>query len=72
VCIGQHFALLEVALVLARFAQEVRFEREPNAKLELAPVVTLRPKGPVRFVVRRREPPSKRSATKKADGLAAE
>ncbi|HEX6766672.1 MAG TPA: cytochrome P450 [Polyangiaceae bacterium] len=62
VCIGQHFALLEVVLILARFAQEVRFEREPNRKLELAPVVTLRPKGPVRFVLRRREPPSKRAA----------
>jgi cytochrome P450 len=73
VCIGQHFALLEVALILARFAQEVRFERQPNAKLELAPVVTLRPKGPVEFVVRHREPPSKRGSTKKAaDGIAAE
>jgi cytochrome P450 len=72
VCIGQHFALLELTLVLARFAQAVRFERAPNAKLELSPVVTLRPKGPVRFVVRHREPPSKRGGEKKADGLAAE
>jgi cytochrome P450 len=56
VCIGQHFATLEVLLVLARFAQEIRFEREPGAVLELSPVVTLRPKGPVRFAVRRREP----------------
>ena len=61
VCIGQHFSLLEVTLILARFAQSVRFERERNAKLELAPVVTLRPKGPVRFLVRRREPPSERA-----------
>jgi cytochrome P450 len=72
VCIGQHFALLELTLVLARFAQAVRFERAPNAKLELSPVVTLRPKGPVRFVVRHREPPSKRGSEKKANGLAAE
>jgi hypothetical protein len=36
-------------------------------------VVTLRPKGPVEFVVRHREPPSKRGSTKKAaDGIAAE
>ena len=67
VCIGQHFALLEVTLILARFAQSVRFEREPNAKLELAPVVTLRPKGPVRFVVRRREPPSERATPRAAE-----
>jgi cytochrome P450 len=56
ICIGQHFATLEVLLVIARFAQEIRFEREPGAVLELAPVVTLRPKGPVRFTVQRREP----------------
>ncbi|HEX6277080.1 MAG TPA: cytochrome P450 [Polyangiaceae bacterium] len=67
VCIGQHFALLEVALVLSRFAQAVRFEREPNAKLELSPVVTLRPKGPVRFRVRRREPPSERADSRAAE-----
>jgi cytochrome P450 len=72
VCIGQHFALLEVALILARFAQDVRFEREPDAKLELAPVVTLRPKGQVRFIVRHREPPSERAAVPKGDGIAAE
>jgi cytochrome P450 len=72
VCIGQHFALLEVALILARFAQEVRFEREPNAKLELSPVITLRPKGPVHFRVRRREPPLQGGSAKKTDGLAAE
>lgn len=72
VCIGQHFALLEVVLILARFAQEVRFERESNAKLELAPVITLRPKGPVHFRVRRREPPSKGGSARKAAGLAAE
>jgi cytochrome P450 len=72
VCIGQHFALLEVVLILARLAQEVRFERESNARLELAPVITLRPKGPVPFRIRRREPPSKGGSAKKAAGLAAE
>lgn len=56
VCIGQHFALLEAVLVLARLAQSARFERPPGATLALAPVVTLRPKGPVRFIVRRRAP----------------
>ena len=60
VCIGQHFSLLELTLILARFAQSVRFERERKAKLELAPVVTLRPKGPVRFLIRRREPGGRR------------
>jgi cytochrome P450 len=54
VCIGQHFALLETVLILARLGQSLRFERPPGTVLALAPVVTLRPKGPVRFVVRRR------------------
>ena len=75
VCIGQHFALLEVTLILARFAQAVRFERAPGAKLELAPVITLRPKGPVPFSVRRREPPSGSAAPPSGErpkGIAAE
>jgi len=75
VCIGQHFALLEVALILARFAQAVRFERASGETLELAPVITLRPKGAVPFTVRRREPPSDRAAPPSGErpkGIAAE
>lgn len=53
VCIGQHFALLELVLVLARLSQRVTFESSGEA-LVLAPVVTLRPKGPVRLRVRLR------------------
>ncbi|HTQ08349.1 MAG TPA: cytochrome P450 [Polyangiaceae bacterium] len=53
VCIGQHFALLELVLVLARLSQSVTFEPSGD-ELELSPVITLRPKGPVRLRVRRR------------------
>jgi cytochrome P450 len=53
VCIGQHFALLELVLVLARLSQTVTFEPS-GEKLVLSPVITLRPKGPVRLRVRRR------------------
>ncbi len=53
VCIGQHFALLELGLVLARLSQTVTFEPSGD-ELALGPVVTLRPKGPVRLRVRRR------------------
>jgi cytochrome P450 len=56
VCIGQHFALLELVLVLARASQEVVFEPAGDV-LALAPVVTLRPKGPVRLRVTRRSRP---------------
>jgi cytochrome P450 len=57
VCVGQHFALLELLLVVARIGQSCRFERleEP---LVPAPVITLRPSGPVNFRVRRRTPPN--------------
>ena len=57
VCIGQHFALLELVLVIARMTQSVSFERERGAGFKLSPVITLRPGAPVRFTIRRRSPP---------------
>jgi cytochrome P450 len=57
VCVGQHFALLELLLVVARIGQLVEFERV-DEPLKMAPVITLRPGGPVNFRVRRRNPPS--------------
>ena len=56
ICIGQHFAMLELVLVLARTSQKVMFERSGET-LSLGPVVTLRPKGPVRLRVTRRSRP---------------
>jgi cytochrome P450 len=53
VCIGQHFALLELVLVVARAAQSLRFGLEGPADVALAPVVTLRPRDPVRLRVLR-------------------
>jgi len=55
VCVGQHFALLELVLVVARVLQSVRFEIAPGEELALGPVVTLRPRGPVRLRVKPRE-----------------
>jgi cytochrome P450 len=57
VCIGQHFALLELVLVVARMTQKVVFE-SAGEKLELRPVVTLRPKGQVRLGVTERSRPA--------------
>ncbi len=51
VCVGQHFALLEAALCIARLSQSVRLSRDPSEELELSPVITLRPRGAVRFSV---------------------
>jgi len=53
VCVGQHFALLELVLVLARASQSVLFE-PAGEKLRLDPVITLRPRGFVRLKVKRR------------------
>jgi cytochrome P450 len=56
VCIGQHFALLELVLVVARVSQSVIFESS-GEKLGLRPVVTLRPRDAVRLRVTRRSRP---------------
>jgi cytochrome P450 len=45
VCVGNHFAMMEAALILATVAQRFRVELVPGERLELAPSVTLRQKG---------------------------
>jgi cytochrome P450 len=48
ICIGNHFALMELQLILATWTRRMRFELE-NASQELAcePLITLRPRGGV-------------------------
>jgi cytochrome P450 len=43
-CIGQGFAMLESALVIATLAQKFRFRLIPGREVETEPLVTLRPK----------------------------
>jgi cytochrome P450 len=43
-CIGQGFALLEVALAIAAIAQKFRFTLVPGARIEVEPLITLRPR----------------------------
>lgn len=52
VCIGNHFAELELILVLATLFQRCSFRRVGNAPLAFSPSVTLRPRGPVRLEMR--------------------
>jgi len=54
VCIGQHFAELELTLALARLLQAYDFERLDSKPLEFSPSVTLRPRAPICLRVRRR------------------
>ena len=53
-CIGHHFALLEAHLILATLAQRVTFELVPGQTIVPEPLITLRPKGGLRVIVRRR------------------
>ena len=45
VCIGNAFAMMEAQIVLAKIVQSYRLDLLPNTKLELDPVITLRPRG---------------------------
>jgi cytochrome P450 len=55
-CLGNHFALLEGHLILAALTQRVTFDLVAGQFIEPEPVVTLRPKGGIKVVVRRRAP----------------
>lgn len=46
-CIGEEFALRESAIVLSTLLARYRFELQPGARVGIAPLVTLRPAGPV-------------------------
>jgi cytochrome P450 len=54
-CIGEGFAWMEARLLVAALAQRWRFELDPSARVELQPVITLRPRHgmPMRAVPRR-------------------
>jgi cytochrome P450 len=67
VCIGQHFALLELVLVIARLSQSFVFEATASGPPRLTPVITLRPKGSVPLRVRRRAPPEAGKAERAAE-----
>src|SRR5581483_1140205 len=54
ICIGNHFALMEGALILATLAQRVELEVLTEGEVDAEPLMTLRPRGGVRVRVRRR------------------
>jgi cytochrome P450 len=54
ICIGNHFAMMELSIVLATLVQQVELRVAPGYQLELDPVVTLRPAEHLRVLVRRR------------------
>ena len=71
VCIGNHFATMEATLLIATIASRFHLELLPNERLELAPSVTLRPRGGgVRVRVRERAAP-RAAVDRRADASAA-
>jgi cytochrome P450 len=54
VCIGNHFALMEAQVVLSILSRRFRVELAPGARVELEPLITLRPKGGIAATPQRR------------------
>ena len=51
ICIGEHFAWMELTIVLATIAQRWRLRIAPDQKVALQPIITLRPKHGMRMTV---------------------
>lgn len=54
ICIGESFARMEAALLIAAIAQNWRLRLEPGFRVELLALITLRPKFRVRMTLERR------------------
>ena len=51
-CIGNYFAMMEVVLLLATIGQQFRFALDPSHKVEVLPVLSLRPKDGIKVIVK--------------------
>ncbi len=56
ICIGNSFAMMEARLMLATIAQQYQLRLKPGQKIELDPLITLRPLGGMHMRVEQREP----------------
>jgi cytochrome P450 len=54
-CIGNYFAMMEIVLLLATIGQRFRFTLLPEHKVEVLPVLSLRPKNGIKVVTHKRE-----------------
>lgn len=54
-CIGNYFAMMEIVLLLATVGQRFTFSLVPDQKVEVLPVLSLRPKNGIRVVVHERQ-----------------
>jgi cytochrome P450 len=53
-CIGNYFAMMEIVLLLATIGQRFRFSVADGQKVEVLPVLSLRPKNGIKVVVEER------------------
>jgi cytochrome P450 len=53
-CIGESFAMMEGVLVVATLAQQWTMQVAPGHRVEMEPLITLRPKGGIPVTLRRR------------------
>jgi cytochrome P450 len=53
-CIGNHFAMMELQLILATIMQRVSLRLAPGQEVAPDPQITLRPKGGVQMIVEHR------------------
>lgn len=49
-CIGNYFAMMEIVLLLATIGQRFRFALDPSHKVEVLPVLSLRPKDGIKVI----------------------
>lgn len=50
-CIGNYFAMMEVVLLMATIGQRVRFKLDPEHKVEVLPVLSLRPRDGIKVII---------------------
>jgi cytochrome P450 len=56
VCIGNQFAMMEANLVLATIIQRFRVSLTPGQRVEMQPMITLRPRGSLQMTLTERAP----------------
>ena len=54
ICIGEAFAWMEGALLITTLAQKWRMKLAPENKIELQPLITLRPKNGMKMIMEKR------------------
>src|SRR4029079_19374038 len=50
-CIGNYFAMMEIVLLLATIGQRFKFKLDPDHKVEVLPVLSLRPKNGIKVMI---------------------